>query len=230
MKRRVSEREFVLRIKRLDVIAGERIALTGESGCGKSTALDILAMVLRPDEIEQFIFDPQGATLLDVAASWHQGDLDRLAATRMHHIGYVLQTGGLLPFFNAKQNAEIVRKSRRLHDSCFMERLMKKLDISHLMTAYPAQLSVGERQRVAIARALAGEPSVVLADEPTASLDPINAEEVMNLFCSLAKELGITLIVATHDWQRIGHDGFRQVRVSLTMQQEGHTVEAEIEG
>ena len=82
-----------------------------------------------------------------------------------------------------------------------LNRLQNKLGIDRHLKKFPAQLSVGERQRVSIARAMAHEPSVVIADEPTASLDPINAEEIMGLFTRLTEEKGVTLVVATHEYK-----------------------------
>jgi hypothetical protein len=103
-------------------------------------------------------------------------------------MGYVLQTGGLFPFLSVRDNIGLTRQGLGLPVKDAVEMVAKRLDIGRHLEKLPGQLSVGERQRVAIARAMAHEPSVVIADEPTASLDPINAEEIMGMFTSLVDE------------------------------------------
>lgn len=106
--------------------------------------------------------------------------------------------------------------------------MSERLGLSRLLKRYPAALSVGERQRVAIARALAHRPSIVLADEPTAALDPLNADRVMDLLLALAAEQGVTLIVASHDWARMERYGLRRITPELawTSQPDGGQVTA----
>ena len=204
---RAPDETFRLSVPKLHIEAGDQIAILGESGCGKSTLLDILAMTLEPDSAEHFSFQPRGASQQDIQQIWQQRQLDRLAGLRGHHIGYVLQTGGLLPFISVRENIELPRKLNGLPIDGSCETLCQRLKISDQLDKLPALLSVGQRQRVAVARALAHQPSLVLADEPTASLDPHTAGEVMDLFIDLAQERGTTLIIASHDWQRMGELG-----------------------
>lgn len=207
---------FTLEIARLDIGRGERVALVGPSGSGKSTALDILAGVLRPDNAATFLFRPGPETSVDVMAAWNAGQRDALAALRLRHVGYVLQTGGLLPFLSAGENIALARDALGLpRRDGGVARLTERLGIARLLETAPGRLSVGERQRVAIARALASGPSVVLADEPTAALDPLNARTVMELFAALAEEMGITVVLVTHAPDRAAALGFRQVPVRL---------------
>ena len=214
-KRWAGEHGFILTVPTLTIGKAEKLALVGFSGCGKSTLLDLLAMVLRPDDAGEFLFFSGIENRLDVKAAWRRKDLDMLANARMLHMGYVLQTGGLFPFLPVRDNIGLSRQGLGLPAKDAVEAVAKKLNIERHLDKLPGQLSVGERQRVAIARAMAHEPSVVIADEPTASLDPINADEIMALFTGLADEYGVTLIVATHDWGRVAERGFRRVEFSL---------------
>ena len=214
-KRWAGENGFILTVPTLKIGKGEKLALVGVSGCGKSTLLDLLAMVLRPDNADEFSFCAGRGDRLTVIDAWRRKDLDTLADARMHHLGYVLQTGGLFPFLSVRDNIGLSRQGLGLPEKDAVEAVAKKLNIERHLDKLPGQLSVGERQRVAIGRAMAHEPSVVIADEPTASLDPINAEEIMALFTGLADEYDVTLIVATHDWGRVAEKGFRRVEFAL---------------
>lgn len=234
-KTRPGDEGFRLCIEQLDVPRGSLLALVGPSGCGKSTALDMLACALSPDmtpegfalphkptEAKQgdlphpasaaasFEFSPQAGISTDVLAAWRSGGTDALALLRLHHLGYVLQTGGLLPFLNAREN--IVLRCKSLGTLAKRQEaittVVDRLGIGHLLGHYPATLSVGERQRVAIASALAHGPSVVLADEPTAALDPGHAANVLRLFAELARQLSITVVMVTHNLEQARQAGF----------------------
>ena len=104
LERKTRDYTYRLRIDSLTIRAGEKIALIGPSGCGKSTALDLLAMILPPNGAETFLFNAPGDTPEDVAELWRRGGRERMARLRLRHIGYVLQTGGLLPFLSAGDN------------------------------------------------------------------------------------------------------------------------------
>ncbi|MBW1711705.1 MAG: ABC transporter ATP-binding protein [Deltaproteobacteria bacterium] len=221
---------FVLTIPELSICQGEKVALVGNSGCGKSTVLDMLAMILRPDATATFTFSPEQGHPLDVAAAWRRKDLDSLAKARMLHLGYVLQTGGLFPFLSVGDNIGLSRRVLGLPVEKDVPDLAGRLGIGGHLDKLPGQLSVGERQRVAIARAMAHQPAVVIADEPTASLDPINAEAIMALFSSLTDEYGVTLIVATHDWEGVDKGGFRRVSFDLEQDAAQGTVRATVLG
>jgi putative ABC transport system ATP-binding protein len=221
---------FALTVPALTIYQGEKVALVGFSGCGKSTLLDLLAMVLRPDSATEFDFIARRDERLDVIKAWGRNDLNALACARMLHMGYVLQTGGLFPFLSVRDNIGLTRQGLGLPAKDAVETVAKRLDIERHLEKLPSQLSVGERQRVAIARAMAHEPSVVIADEPTASLDPINAEEIMGMFTSLVDEYHVTLIVATHDWRRVDERGFRRIEFQLKQDATDGIVQASVCG
>jgi putative ABC transport system ATP-binding protein len=224
------EHGFELIVPELIIRQGEQVALVGFSGCGKSTLLDLLAMILRPDSAAEFAFFTAKDKRLDVAETWKRRKIDRLAQARMRNIGYVLQTGGLLPFLSVYDNIALSRYGLGLQEQDAVKAVAEKLGIDRHLKKFPAQLSVGERQRVSIARAMAHEPSVVIADEPTASLDPINAEEIMGLFTSLTEEKGVTLVVATHEWDRVEELGFRRIKFNLEKDKTKGSVRARVAG
>lgn len=165
----------------------------------------------------RFVFTPTPGAPADVLAAWRGGGTDALALLRLRHMGYVLQTGGLLPFLTAREN--IALRCRTLGNLAqrqeAMTTVVNRLGIGPLLGHYPATLSVGERQRVAIAAALAHGPSVVLADEPTAALDPGHAANVLRLLGELALQLRITVIMVTHNLEQAREAGFSPARVHM---------------
>ncbi len=203
---------FRLEVPHLAVRRGECVAVTGPSGSGKSTLLDLLGLVLAPDRSEVFVLSPEPGAAIDVARLWRSHDRNALAAARARHIGYVLQTGGLLPFMPAIDNIRLSRDLLGLgSDDGLVERLIEALGIRRLLRKKPQALSIGERQRVAIARALAHRPALLLADEPTAALDPGQAVGVMKLLLALVREFRITAVIVSHDWDLISTLGLRRV-------------------
>lgn len=200
--------EFRLSVPQLDIPSGAKLAFVGESGSGKSTLLELLAMILRPTRSETFDFRPViDGESHNIVAAWDSADADYLSELRSRHIGYVLQSGGLLPYLTVRDNINLSR--RLLYDTTkdVAGYWADRLNIAGQLDKQPSELSVGQRQRVAIARALAHDPSVLIADEPTASVDPLNAERIMELMVGLVDEMGVTLIVASHAhglMQRVG--------------------------
>jgi len=211
---------FVLEVPALEVARGTCVAVTGPSGSGKSTLLDLLGLVLRPDAAATFRLGGD----VDVAALWAGDDADGLASVRARRIGYVLQTGGLLPFLDARGNVGLSPRllGERLDEALFA-RLVDALGLGGLLGKMPRALSIGERQRVAIARALAHRPALVLADEPTAALDPVQGRRVMELLVALCAELGATAVVVSHDWELVRSLGVREVRAVPVVGGEGAT-------
>ncbi|ABC23945.1 ABC transporter ATP-binding protein [Rhodospirillum rubrum] len=199
---------FRVRMSGFRVGAGETVAIVGKSGSGKSTILDTIAGILRPIEVRAFRL-MSGAASVDMGKLWAADDQRALRAARARHIGYVLQTGGLAPFLSIEQNIALPLWRDGGQDPGWTRHLMEKLGIAGLARRLPRDVSVGERQRAAIARALAGKPDLVLADEPTASLDSAQAEATMALLTALARETGVALLMVTHDRALVERHGFR---------------------
>lgn len=211
---------YSLEIERLCLSAGERVALVGPSGCGKSTLLDLLALVLEPDAAQAFGLGLDGREE-DIAALWRSRRLDRLAALRSRHLGYVLQAGGLLGFLDVRGNIRLPRQLLGLDEDGSVERLAQALDVHDQLEKRPGALSLGQRQRVSCARALAHQPVLLLADEPTAALDPLNAERVMGLLLRQAEARRVTCVIATHDEQLARDAGLRVLRMCCRRDADG---------
>jgi putative ABC transport system ATP-binding protein len=211
---------YSLEIERLCLSAGERVALVGPSGCGKSTLLDLLALVLEPDAAQAFGLGLDGREE-DIAGLWRSRRLDRLAALRSRHLGYVLQAGGLLGFLDVRGNIRLPRQLLGLDEDGSVERLAQALDVHDQLEKRPGALSLGQRQRVSCARALAHQPVLLLADEPTAALDPLNAERVMGLLLRQAEARRVTCVIATHDEQLARSAGLRVLRMSCRRDADG---------
>ena len=190
---------FHLRIGCFRLRPGGKVAIVGPSGSGKSTCLDLFAMALRPDDPGRMTVTLGSSASVDVAALWRDGQASRLRELRARYFGYVLQTGGLIPFLSLQENAMLSRRLLGQDGPGQVPELFRKLGINRLTRRKPRQVSIGERQRAAVVRALAHEPSVVLADEPTASLDRSRAIEVMRLLASTTHDAGVALILVTHD-------------------------------
>jgi putative ABC transport system ATP-binding protein len=204
---------------------GEKALITGPSGCGKSTFLDMAGMVLRPDAAEEFLFFPGAREgrddVCDAAESWKANRFEDLAFRR-RSVGYVLQTGGLLPFLTVKENIRIRRRLLGLPPDAEREaKTVEQLKITGLLHKFPDRLSVGERQRAAIARALSADPPLVLADEPTASLDPENARTVLRMFTACAEEAGAALLMVSHAPEQMPDMNFRRLRIRVAATETG---------
>jgi ABC-type lipoprotein export system ATPase subunit len=174
----------------LTVGDGEYVAITGPSGCGKSTFLHLVAALDRPDSGSLRVHG------VDVATNRHA---DRY---RRHDVGLVFQLHDLLPHLRALENVEIAMLGTARRRSEQRERaheLLRAVDLAGRENRRPPELSGGERQRVAIARALANEPRVLLADEPTGSLDSHAVGRVLELLAHLRELNAITIVVVTHD-------------------------------
>ena len=175
----------------LAIAPSEYVAIMGPSGCGKSTLLNLLGALDRPDSGEVYF---EGVPLS------RQSSL-ALARLRSRKIGFVFQSFHLLPTLTALENVQVPMFEGPLSASGRARKareLLETVGMLHRARHTPVQLSVGERQRVAIARALANDPVLLLADEPTGNLDSQTAAEVLDLFSSLNRDRGLTLVVVTH--------------------------------
>ena len=222
---------FRLNVPSLQIRQGEQIAVIGESGCGKSTLLDILAFIAKPSDIDSFRFRPNLAdSPTDIGALWDKKQLNALGDMRKQHIGYVMQTGGLLPYLSVRDNINLSRNVLKMKKDDTVDTLARELGIARHLDKLPGKLSTGERQRVAIARGLAHQPSIVIADEPTASVDPFAAEKIMALFMELAEDRNITVIVASHAWRHIKRLGLRRLAHHTSRSEDGRTTETVVNG
>jgi putative ABC transport system ATP-binding protein len=222
---------FRLKVPSLRINRGEKIALIGESGSGKSTLLDMLAFILQPSAVGAFRFRPEaGEDPLDLDASWQRGNLNMLGEMRKRHIGYVMQTGGLLPYLTVRDNMNLCRNVLGMRPDGVVEHLAEELGIASQLGKLPDALSTGERQRVAIGRALAHRPEIVIADEPTAALDPYAAEKVMSLFIGLTEEFNSTVILASHAWRHIRELGLRRLSHRTTHSDDRKLTETVVRG
>ncbi|MGB1107361.1 MAG: ABC transporter ATP-binding protein [Parvibaculales bacterium] len=182
----------VLRSASLALAAGEVAALVGPSGSGKSSLLHIVGLLEKPDG---------GA--ISLRGQLIEMDNDRArTAMRLQHIGFVYQDHNLLPEFSAQENIALpARLAGQGRDDAMQNALvsLERLGLADRADHLPSQLSGGEQQRVAIARALANQPSLVLADEPTGSLDGASGEKVADLLLEEAKTQNAAVLLATHD-------------------------------
>ncbi|MBT3204591.1 MAG: ABC transporter ATP-binding protein [Gammaproteobacteria bacterium] len=194
---------FSLVVPSVEIKAQENVALVGHSGCGKSTLLDMMALALHPDSADEFSLTPDPEEIYDVDTLWKKKKQNVLAKIRKQHIGYVLQQGGLLPYLTVRENIELPRKLMNMPDDDSTRSIARVMGIHRQLDKLPGLLSAGERQRVAFTRALSHRPSILLADEPTASLDPITARKIMAVVMELVKGLKITMITASHDWAHV---------------------------
>jgi ABC-type lipoprotein export system ATPase subunit len=172
---------------------GVQMALWGPSGCGKSTMLNLISGLLRPDSGQ---IEVDGVEI----SKMKSGQLDRFRGERF---GFIFQTFNLLGPFTALQNVMLGMRfaDTRPHAEWrpHAKELLERVGLAHRMHSRPATMSVGERQRVAIARAMANKQKIVVADEPTGSLDPKTSRAVMDLLLELVKQEQLTLLLVTHD-------------------------------
>jgi len=190
----------------LSVAAGDLVALLGPSGSGKTTMLLCASLILEPTG-GKIVFD--GETIFQ-KNGW-SGGVD-IRQVRREKMGFIFQAHNLIPFLTARQNVvfplSLMGKKGETAQHRVME-LLEYMEIADRAGYLPALLSGGEQQRVAIARALANNPKLILADEPTASLDTVRGKKVMELLKKIAKENQSAVIVVTHDVRMI--EGFDQV-------------------
>ena len=175
----------------LDIKKGEYLSIEGPSGCGKSTLLAILGLL---DSSSDGVYELNGRPVQDL-------NLSERARIRNREIGFIFQAFNLIGDLTVYENVELpltyrgmpaAERKKRVHES------LERVDMNHRVKHYPSQLSGGQQQRVAVARALAGEPSILLADEPTGNLDSTNGEAVMELLRDLHR-FGATICMVTHD-------------------------------
>ncbi|MBR3215303.1 MAG: ABC transporter ATP-binding protein [Exiguobacterium sp.] len=177
--------QLVLNDIELHVSPGECVAIVGPSGSGKSTLLYILGLLRKPD---------QGTFLMNERDVFEL-DEEQRRLLRLHEVGFVFQQAHLIPYLTVLEQLELIQEKNKLD----AKQLLTDLGLGHRLHHLPATLSGGEKQRVAVARALINSPQLILADEPTASLDYENGRRVMELLAKQAHEEGRRVVVITHD-------------------------------
>lgn len=176
----------------LDVDTGGFVALAGPSGSGKTTLLNLIGGLDRPDEGRIVVSGNDYGKLKD----------SQMAELRLHHIGFVFQSYNLIPVLSALENVEYVMQLQGVPALDRREKARRILDDVGLGEKYdrrPSELSGGQQQRVAVARAIVSNPSIVLADEPTANLDSKTGEGLLELMREMNSQRGVTFIFSTHD-------------------------------
>jgi putative ABC transport system ATP-binding protein len=198
----------------LEIEAGEFISLMGPSGTGKSTLLNLVSGIDRPDS-GRIVVD--GVEITRLSRS-------QLADWRAANLGYIFQTHNLIPVLTAYENIELPTLLLKLTSAQRRQRVQLALEavgLSDRAHHYPRQLSGGQEQRVGIARAIVAHPKVVVADEPTGSLDATTSEQVQDLLQRLNRELHITMLMVTHD-SEVAKIASRQLRLDRGTFVESH--------
>jgi putative ABC transport system ATP-binding protein len=181
-----------LRGATLSVRSGELVMLVGPSGSGKTTLLSVMGCILRATS---------GSVRVDGRETINLSERD-LPQVRLRYFGFVFQSFNLFPALTARENVELalrLKNVRRSEASRRAAALLDELGLQSRIDRHPEDLSGGEKQRVALARAVAGEPTILLADEPTASLDSDSGKQVIEILSSLAHRQGKAVVVVTHD-------------------------------
>lgn len=197
---------------------GARIGLIGESGSGKTSFLEVLGLLAWPDQIERFDFRPDaGIAAINLLPAILGRQANLLAQLRARSIGFVLQDGGLLPYLTVRENADL---SATLSGAGLavtqIEDLAEAMGLQPYLNRSQADLSGGQKQRAAVLRALAAGVPLLLADEPTAALDPGTSDAVMEAMVLSCDAVNATQIVASHNAPLLERFGFEILRVSVT--------------
>lgn len=179
----------VLKDTNVEINSGEFVAIVGPSGSGKSTFLTIAGGLQTPTSGEVYINGQELSAL-------SEKEREKL---RLNEVGFILQTSNLVPFLKVNDQFNLFDRIMKDDRSDYRDELLEQLGIKELSNKYPEDLSGGEQQRVAIAKALYNDPTILLADEPTASLDTERALEVVDILAKEAKEQDKAIIMVTHD-------------------------------
>ncbi|MGP4078396.1 ABC transporter ATP-binding protein [Pseudalkalibacillus sp. R45] len=189
----------------LKVNAGEIVTIVGRSGSGKSTLLNLISGYIQPTEGEIFIDNHKVTDFNE--SKW--------ADFRLNNLGFIFQSFQLIPSMTAFENVELALTLKGIKEKerkAQTEKMFKKVGLEKFMDHYPSELSGGQQQRVSIARALILNPPIILADEPTGSLDSETEDELLNFIKQLNHELGITFLIITHD-DKVAQIGDRVIEI-----------------
>lgn len=216
------ERRFSVTLAGLRLRAGDLVGLTGASGAGKTLVLELLGLLRKPDPGARYFWEPEGGAARDLGALWDHGQHSLgLALGRGLMFGFVPQSGGLLPFLSVSENVRLPQQLAGHPDPEWCAGLLERLGLAEVAQLRPGALSIGQRQRCAIARALSHRPPFIIADEPTAALDPDGADGVLDLLVQTAKIGGAGVILSSHDIARIDRLGIPRLRVVVRTLDDG---------
>lgn len=195
----------VLKNISFSVDKGDILAITGKSGSGKSTLLNIIGGFMKPSSGSVWIKDTD-------VTNFSEGEF---ADFRLENIGFIFQNFQLIPSMTAFENVELPLVLKGLPEKQrkeWTEQTLAKVGLTNYHHHYPSELSGGQQQRVSIARTLVIEPPIILADEPTGSLDSETEQEILDLITSLNKEMGITFLIITHD-EEVAQIASKQIHI-----------------
>ena len=181
-----------LRDINLNIKAGEFILFSGESGCGKTIPLNAIGLLDSIDSGKIYLEGEEVSTLSE----------DERTKLRLTQMGFVFQAYNLVPVLNVEENIGFIMRLRGFSDSEIKQRVLEVasiLEIDNLLKSLPHAISGGEEQRVAVARAVASKPKIILADEPTANLDSLNSQKLIDMMRELNEKEGISILFASHD-------------------------------
>lgn len=185
------EKRTILHDVSLEVKEEEVVAIVGPSGSGKSTLLNIIGMMLSSDDGHVIIADQDMS----------QKKKKEWTNVRKDYIGFIFQNHQLLPYLTAREQISMMQDKKNKVD---IDLMLEELDIKHCSRRYPSKLSGGERQRVAIARAFVNDPTIILADEPTASLDETRGRQAVEMIRNQVKRYKKAAVIVTHDTRILG--------------------------
>jgi acetoin utilization transport system ATP-binding protein len=195
----------VLRDVSFDVRKGEIVTIVGRSGSGKSTLLNLVSGFIKPKKGEIKINGIETSTMNE----------SKFADFRIEHLGFIFQSFQLIPSMTAYQNVElplILKGIKEVDRKKRTDQILQMVGLNEYKDHYPGELSGGQQQRVSIARALIVNPPIILADEPTGSLDSETEEELLQFIMKLNEELNITFLIITHD-ERVAQIGHRSIEL-----------------
>ncbi len=218
-------RVFRLEIDQLDLRPGQAVALGGASGSGKTLVLELLGLLRAPGAGTTYDWVQTDSSRRDLAALWAQGPRSgALARMRGGLFGFVPQTGGLMPFLNVTENIALTQRVNNCPDVAWVDELIQRLGLGAVASLLPGALSIGQRQRTSIARALAHRPPFIIADEPTAALDPDSADKVLELLLEVAAGQGSGVILSSHDVARIARFGIARLTLATRTDAGGQVI------
>jgi len=221
------DRRFALVIDALTLAPGRAVALSGASGSGKTLLLELLGLLRPVPAGTRFTWTGAGGAAeskgeTDLAALWAGGARSAaLARMRGRLFGFVPQSGGLLSFLSIAENVALTQRAAGRVEPDRVAALLDRLGLAEVGDLRPAALSIGQRQRAAIARALAHRPPFVIADEPTAALDPEAADAVLALLLETARDEGCGVILSSHDRDRVARFGLDRLHLETRATEAG---------